>query len=128
MVRRCFSSSTIFIHLAIAKDLRITIIYDNNSYNKELETRWGFSCLVEGLKKTILFDVGGDGSVLLGNMKKLKISPEKIDIVMLSHIHYDHIGGISDFLKENPNVAVYTPQSFPQSIKDKVKKCGCKID
>ncbi|HDD64799.1 MAG TPA: hypothetical protein ENF61_01660, partial [Firmicutes bacterium] len=37
-----------FGHFAIAKDLEITVIYDNNPYNKELETGWGFSCLVEG--------------------------------------------------------------------------------
>ncbi|MCD6221785.1 MBL fold metallo-hydrolase [bacterium] len=116
-----------FIHLAIAKDLEITVIYDNNPYNKELETRWGFSCLVEGLKKTILFDVGGDGSVLLGNMEKLKINPEKVDIVILSHIHYDHIGGLFDFLKENSNVSVYIPKSFPQSIKDRIKNTGAKF-
>ena len=116
-----------FGHFAIAKDLEITVIYDNNPYNKELEARWGFSCLVEGLKKTILFDVGGDGSVLLGNMKKLKINPKKVDIVVLSHIHYDHIGGLFDFLKENSNVTVYMPKSFPQSIKDKIKNTGAKF-
>lgn len=44
---------------AVAKDLTLTIVYDNNPCNEELETRWGFSCLVEGLEKTILFDVGG---------------------------------------------------------------------
>ena len=38
-----------------------------------METRWGFSCLVEGLESTMLFDVGGEGSVLLSNMGKLEI-------------------------------------------------------
>ena len=87
-----------------AEDLTITIVYDNNPYNEELETRWGFSCLIEGLEKTILFDVGGEGSVLLKNMEKLKIDPKKVNVIVLSHIHYDHIGGLSDFLKKNPLV------------------------
>jgi hypothetical protein len=26
---------------------RLTIVYDNNEYDSRLETKWGFSCLVE---------------------------------------------------------------------------------
>jgi 7,8-dihydropterin-6-yl-methyl-4-(beta-D-ribofuranosyl)aminobenzene 5'-phosphate synthase len=37
----------LFTTLAFAKDLDLTIVYDNNPYNEQLETRWGFSCLVE---------------------------------------------------------------------------------
>jgi len=40
--------------------LTITIVYDNNEYDPHLETKWGCSCLVQGLEKTILFDTGGD--------------------------------------------------------------------
>ncbi len=116
-----------FTSSAVAKDLELTIIYDNNPYNRELETRWGFSCLVEGLDKTILFDVGGDGSVLLENLEKLKIDPKVVDIIVLSHVHYDHIGGLGDFLEKNSDVTVYMPKSLPQSIKDKVNKVGAKL-
>ncbi len=116
-----------FIPLAIAKDLDLTIVYDNNPYDEKLETRWGFSCLVEGLEKTILFDVGGEGLVLLRNMAKLKIDPRDIEVVILSHIHYDHIGGLSHFLKKNALVTVYLPSSLPQSVKDKVKDAGAKL-
>ncbi|OYD13935.1 hypothetical protein CH333_09520 [candidate division WOR-3 bacterium JGI_Cruoil_03_44_89] len=110
-----------------AKDLVLTILYDNNAYNEELETRWGFSCLVEGLEKTILFDVGGEGSVLLSNMEKLNIDPRDVDIVVLSHIHYDHIGGLPNFLAKNPDVTVYMPKSLPQSIKDEVRNVDAKL-
>jgi len=116
-----------FVPLVRAKDLTLTVVYDNNTYNEELETRWGFSCLVEGLPKTILFDVGGEGDILLNNMEKLGIDPKAIDIVVLSHIHYDHIGGLSTFLKENPEACVYLPGSFPESIKNEVKKVDAKL-
>ena len=53
----------------------ITVIYDNNPYKEGLETGWGFSCVIKGLEKTILFDTGGDGQRLLANMKKLDIDP-----------------------------------------------------
>jgi 7,8-dihydropterin-6-yl-methyl-4-(beta-D-ribofuranosyl)aminobenzene 5'-phosphate synthase len=109
------------------KHLSLTIVYDNNPYDNRLETRWGFSCYIQGAEKTILFDVGGEGSVLLSNMEKLKIDPETVNAVVLSHVHYDHIGGLSDFLKKNQNVNVYMPQSLPQSIKDTVRLAGSRV-
>ena len=58
-------------------DLTITVIYDNNPYKEGLETAWGFACLITGAEKTILFDTGGDGSMLLNNMEKLAIEPNR---------------------------------------------------
>jgi len=43
----------------------ITILFDNNQFDPRLKTVWGFSCLLRGLEKTIIFDTGGDGSILL---------------------------------------------------------------
>jgi 7,8-dihydropterin-6-yl-methyl-4-(beta-D-ribofuranosyl)aminobenzene 5'-phosphate synthase len=110
-----------------SNDLILTIVYDNNPYEKGLETKWGFSCCVKGTEKTILFDVGGEGSVVLANMKKLGIDPDTVDIIVLSHVHYDHIGGLSDFLKVNSEVIVLLPESLPQSVKDTVIKAGAKL-
>ena len=50
-------------------------------------------------------------------MKKLGINPRRIDIVELSHIHPDHIGGLSSFLQKNRAVTLYVPKSF---LKNKV--------
>jgi 7,8-dihydropterin-6-yl-methyl-4-(beta-D-ribofuranosyl)aminobenzene 5'-phosphate synthase len=109
------------------KDLSVTVIYDNNPHNPQLETAWGFSCLVTGTGKTILFDTGGDSRLLLSNMKKLKIAPNTVDVIMLSHIHGDHTGGLQGFLKNNLNVTVYLPKSFPEKFKDKVRDSGAEI-
>jgi len=104
----------------------ITVVYDNNEYDPRLEKEWGFSCLVKGTEKTILFDTGGNGKILLSNMSKLKMDPQEVEVVVLSHIHGDHVGGLNAFLDENSKVSVYLPHSFPGSFKDGVKKRGAK--
>jgi 7,8-dihydropterin-6-yl-methyl-4-(beta-D-ribofuranosyl)aminobenzene 5'-phosphate synthase len=108
------------------QDVNITIVCDNNPYKEGLETRWGFCCLVGGPEKTILFDTGPGGSLLV-NMEKLAIEPQSIDTVVLSHIHPDHTGGLESFLEKNPDVAVYLPKSFPERFKDNVQAQGAKV-
>jgi len=99
--------------------MRITLIYDNEVYKEGLEADWGFSCLVEAENKKILFDTGASGRILLSNMEKLKIEPSSIDEVFISHPHFDHTGGLSDFLDKNRNVKIYVPSSFKENLNAK---------
>lgn len=95
--------------------MRITLIYDNDVWQKGLEADWGFACLVQ-IEDTpaILFDTGTSGRILLSNMQKLNIDPSTISEVFISHAHFDHMGGLSDFLRENKDVKVYVPSSCPK--------------
>lgn len=104
--------------------MQITVLYDNNAGDSQLETAWGFACMVEGLEQTILFDTGGDGAMLLRNMARLHRTPEQVDVVVLSHAHADHTGGLAHFLDQNPDVTVYAPASFPGSVRDAVIDAG----
>lgn len=107
--------------------MTIAVVHDNNPYKEGLETAWGFSCVISGAEKTILFDTGGDGSILLGNMEKSAVEPNSIDTVVLSHIHGDHTGGLDSFLEKNPHVTTYLPKSFPEKFKDNVLSFRSKI-
>ncbi len=109
------------IEIEKLKNITLTTVYDNYLTNQKLKTGWGFSCLVETKDKTLLFDTGADSETLLYNMEKLKIKPEDVDIIVLSHIHQDHIGGLSGFLEKNSNVIVYLPESFPANFKNDIK-------
>lgn len=92
--------------------MKLTIIYDNTVSRDDLEADWGFAALIEVDGRNMLFDTGASGAILLGNMRKLGIDPSGIDDVFISHSHYDHTGGLSTFLEENPEVTVWTPKSF----------------
>jgi 7,8-dihydropterin-6-yl-methyl-4-(beta-D-ribofuranosyl)aminobenzene 5'-phosphate synthase len=87
-------------------ELRITVLFNNVPYRTGLTPGWGFSCLIEGADKTILFDTGGDGAVLLANMRHLGLSPKNVEFVVLSHIHIDHTGGPDELLAEHADLEV----------------------
>ncbi len=106
---------------------KFTILYDNNPYDYRLKSSWGFSCLIELWEKTILFDTGGDGEILLYNMRVLNKDPKIIDMAVLSHIHGDHTGGLWSLLRERSPLKVYILASFPEEFEQRVKKYGGEV-
>jgi len=95
--------------------MKVTIIYDNTTSKIGLKPDWGFSALVEIKEKKILFDTGANGKILLSNMQKLKINPKEIEDIFISHLHWDHTGGLSSFLHMNNQVRVWVPSYFPEA-------------
>src|SRR6188472_3176940 len=59
----------------------------------------GFSALATARQgdrtATVLFDVGPYGDVWLANAERLAVDLSSIDVLFLSHWHWDHSGGIS---------------------------------
>jgi 7,8-dihydropterin-6-yl-methyl-4-(beta-D-ribofuranosyl)aminobenzene 5'-phosphate synthase len=111
-----------FALMGAQKDLKFTILYDNYVYKEGTKADWGFSCLVEGPEKTILFDTGTKPAILLHNIEEMNVDLNKIDAVVISHDHGDHTGGLLTVLKINPHVSVYLPVSFASKYEQKVDK------
>ncbi len=121
-----FTVIALAIALTGAYGATITILYDNVPGKRTLETGWGFSCYIEGYEKTILFDTGAQGDILLSNMAKLHIPLASIQVVVLSHIHGDHVGGIWSILKGR-RLVVYVPCSFPEAFKRRIVDAGHQV-
>ena len=112
--------------MEISKEITLTILYDNYKYEDGFRNSWGFSCLIEGTGQTILFDTGGKDGNLMHNFKAAGKDPQDVDMIILSHIHSDHTGGIAEFLESKTGIDVYMPESFPEEFKKEIESLGAK--
>lgn len=90
---------------AFVDALKVTVLMDDYAgYDNPYLAQHGLSLFVEvwrEKKKTcILLDTGQCPEPLLHNMKLKGISPGDIDLIFLSHCHYDHTGGLAGILAE----------------------------
>ncbi len=103
-------------------EIRITVIYDNYQYASGTRADWGFSCLIEGLEQTILFDTGADAGILEHNMNALNLDPRIIDQVVISHMHWDHTGSLDYILFRCDNCTLYLPHAADRDEIASLKK------
>src|ERR1700746_3968858 len=89
---------------------RVTILYDSFGKSPRLTMVWGFAALVEYGGKRILFDTGNNAQVFEHNVKAAGVDLQKLDFVVMSHRHGDHMGGLTYLLKVNPTVKIYAPR------------------
>jgi len=102
--------------------LTLTVLYDNIPFDKNLQTHWGFSCLVEKGSTRVLFDTGAQAETLVSNLRALKVDIARLDAVVFSHIHADHTQGLPALATEVvTDPPVYVLASFPSEFKQKVR-------
>jgi 7,8-dihydropterin-6-yl-methyl-4-(beta-D-ribofuranosyl)aminobenzene 5'-phosphate synthase len=91
-------------------ETRITILYDAFGNDPAMKKDWGFSALVEIAGKRILFDTGNDSDIFAANIKARGIDLSKLDFLVLSHRHSDHMAGLGYVLSVNPKLKIYAPR------------------
>jgi 7,8-dihydropterin-6-yl-methyl-4-(beta-D-ribofuranosyl)aminobenzene 5'-phosphate synthase len=89
---------------------QITILYDAFGNTSTMQKDWGYAALVEYGGKRILFDTGNNPEIFAQNVKAKGIDLTKLDFVVMSHRHGDHMGGLTYLLKVNPTVKIYAPK------------------
>jgi len=79
--------------------LSLTVLVDNNTLTDRFFTAEpGISFLLQTAGKKILFDTGYSG-VFLANAEKMGINLRDLDVVVLSHGHLDHMGGLVTLIR-----------------------------
>jgi 7,8-dihydropterin-6-yl-methyl-4-(beta-D-ribofuranosyl)aminobenzene 5'-phosphate synthase len=89
---------------------RVTILYDAFGDKSGLTPDWGFAALIEYGGRRILFDTGNDGEIFAHNVRALGVDLKKLDFVVISHRHGDHVAGLGYVLQVNPHVKIYAPK------------------
>ncbi len=97
---------------------KITTLIDNLAPRSPLVGEHGLSILIEAPGKNILMDVG-QGNGFIKNAKTLGIDLSSITDLVISHGHYDHTGGLEEFIKINKTAKIYIK---PDAVKNKLRK------
>lgn len=132
IAREALDTSPYIPELASTTSLEILPLFENDSASDDLVTGHGVSYLVRTDQTTVILDLGMNppDTVLpyfLRNFTDLKQDWEKVDAVVLSHNHPDHVGGIDpwkndtftlgDFRLPLDAITFYTPvpMSYPDA-------------
>ena len=105
--------------------MHIKVIINNVIHNPEFRYAWGLSMFIDGLKEGILFDTGPDGDILLKNLELAGVTPTFIKHIFISHIHLDHVGGLTQLLDAvDHQPSVYIPKSISLEFEERIKRHG----
>jgi len=81
--------------------MKIMVVVDNTvgiTDKRPFRGEHGLALLIEHAGKRILFDMG-QSEVVLHNLSLLGLPPAELDILAVSHGHYDHTGGLAALLQ-----------------------------
>lgn len=84
----------------------LTTLVENSTISREYKNKHGLCVHLKTETHNILFDLGPDGT-FMKNAKQLNIDINDVDIVIISHGHKDHGGGLETFLKHNDKAKIY---------------------
>ena len=92
----------------------ITCVVDNSvEQGSAFWGEHGLAFFLEIDQRRALFDTGQSGQVLLHNLNLLDKAPQHIDVLILSHAHLDHTGGLTAILSQQPDLPLYaSPDLF----------------
>ena len=90
--------------------MRIVVLSDNTTINKELKAEHGLCIYFETESYKCLLDTGGS-DLFIENAVKLNVDLSAVNYVFISHGHSDHIGGLVSFLNINQKAKVYLSEN-----------------
>ncbi len=91
--------------------MKVTILVDNFCMSPDLMGEYGLSMHLADPDSNILMDTG-QGESLFSNARLLGVDLKKTDHLILSHGHFDHVGGVAKFLTARGDIPVWAHPEF----------------
>jgi len=122
--------------MACIDRVKLTVLAEDSLSDPDLTAKHGFSCLVEttsaGSSSRILMDAGPPPNIALNNADLMKVDLLSLNAIVISHGHYDHMGGLPEILKRirKPTPIIVHPLAFAPkfSLTPNLKFIGADFD
>lgn len=75
----------------------------------------GNSTYIETNNHKILLDIGKNKKYIVDSLKKIDVNPKDIDIILISHLHSDHISALETFIKSY-KTTIYMPEDMKKEL------------
>jgi 7,8-dihydropterin-6-yl-methyl-4-(beta-D-ribofuranosyl)aminobenzene 5'-phosphate synthase len=89
---------------------QLTVLYDAFGKALAMQKDWGYAAFIAYGGKRMLFDTGNNPDILAQNARAKNVDLARLDLVVMSHRHGDHMGGLTHLLRVNPKVKIYAPK------------------
>jgi 7,8-dihydropterin-6-yl-methyl-4-(beta-D-ribofuranosyl)aminobenzene 5'-phosphate synthase len=105
--------------------MRVVCLVDDAVAGGRYWGEHGLSFWIESAAGVVLFDTGQSGTVLLHNLELARLDPRRIDAIVLSHAHNDHMGGLDAMLRETGRRPLYAHSDL---LRERFSRHGSQID
>lgn len=104
----------------MVEKMKVTVLVDDlkNPRRSDLQAKHGLSIYLEMRDRreqvNVLVDTGPSPELVLHNADAMNVNLDTINVILLSHGHYDHVGGLIGVLKRirDSIVVVAHPETF----------------
>jgi len=102
--------------------MKIKVLIENKCDDSKYKTEHGLSIYIDTGVTKLLVDTGDTGA-FLDNAEKMNIKIEDVDVIIASHSHRDHTGGILSFFKKNQKAKLYISKNANQKLFFRIAPC-----